>query len=102
MKTTPVASVARSAINVLGPAAAVALLSRKQWPALAATEAVTRQLAAELGTSTILGNFLGGWWTSQDVISQSPNNVMLTAIVNGNIRGQFFFIAAEPMSVSLK
>ena len=73
MKTTPVASgvaAAVSAINVLGPAA-VALLSRKQWPALAATEAVTRQLAAELGTSTILGNFLGGWWTSQDVISQT-------------------------------
>ena len=84
MKTTPVASVACSAINVLGPAA-VALLSRKQWPALAATEAVTRQLAAELGTSTILGNFLGGWWTSQDVISQFPNNVVLTATVNGII-----------------
>ena len=74
MKTTPLASVACSAINVLGPAA-VALLSRKQWPALAATEAVTRQLAAEQGTSTILGNFLGGMMD----ISRCdfPNNVVL-------------------------
>ena len=59
MKTTAMASVACSAINELGPAA-LALLSRKQWPSLAATEAVTRQLTAELGTSTILGNISYG------------------------------------------